>query len=258
MEKKEFPEGMVPIGEGTFRFACHPGVACFMLCCRRIDISLYPYDIIRMKNRLKLSSDQFLDKYTIVAFQDNPFSPAVMLKMADNAEHTCPFLGDSGCTIYEDRPTACRTYPLERAVDRSLPKSGPKDYYFVHRAEHCLGHNESREWTVTEWIKDQEIESFNRMNDRWVEVDTILRKVPWVMEKNAEQKRKMAFMTCYNFDAFRRFIFESTFLKKFSIPPKMVKRLRIDDVELMRFGLNWLKFFLGVEKTLDLKKTKRT
>ncbi|MEW5948854.1 MAG: YkgJ family cysteine cluster protein [Thermodesulfobacteriota bacterium] len=249
MDKKVFPAGMSPIGEGTFRFACHPGVACFMLCCRRVDLLLYPYDIIRLKSRLGIFSDAFLDKHTVMAYRDNPFFPTVTLKMADNAERTCPFLGETGCTIYEDRPTACRMYPLERAVDRSLPESGPKDYYFVHRVEHCLGHNENREWTVAEWIRDQEIATYNLMNDLWVEFDTLIRNAPWTLEKNAEQKRKMAFMACYNLDAFRSFVFESTFLKRFKVPSKVIKKLRADDVELMKFGLNWLKFFLGHENT---------
>ncbi len=248
---------MVPIGEGTFRFACHPGVVCFTRCCRRIDIMLYPYDIIRLKKRLGISSDQFLDKYASITGEGNAFIPTVMLKMADNEERTCPFLGDGGCSIYDDRPTACRTYPLERAVDRSMPASGPKDYYFVHRVEHCLGHNENKEWTVAEWIKDQEIETFNLMNDLWVEVDTLLRKAPWMMENSLEQKRKMAFMTCYNLDMFRRFVFESTFLKRFDIPARLLKRIKTDDVELMEFAFSWLKFFLGREKTLNLKDTKR-
>lgn len=249
MEKKEFPEGMVPIGEGTFRFACHPGVSCFTFCCRRIDILLYPYDIIRLKKRLGISSEAFLDNYTIMAYKENPFFPTVMLKMADNAERTCAFLGHGGCTIYDDRPTACRTYPLERAVDRSLPASGPKDYYFVHRVEHCLGHNENREWTVADWIKDQQLGTFNDMNDLWVEVDTLLRKVPWVVEKNAAQKKKMAFMACYNPDMFRRFVFESTFLKRSNVAAKLLKKIKTDDVALMKFGFNWLKFVLGPEKT---------
>ena len=50
--------------ESTFKFKCHPGVACFTECCRDINIILTPYDIIRLKNRLDLSSEEFLALYT--------------------------------------------------------------------------------------------------------------------------------------------------------------------------------------------------
>ena len=61
-QEKKFPEGMVPLGKSTFRFACHPGVSCFTQCCRKLDLFLYPYDIIRLKKRLGISSEEFLDK----------------------------------------------------------------------------------------------------------------------------------------------------------------------------------------------------
>lgn len=247
---------MVPVGDGTFRFACHPGLSCFTLCCRRVRIVLYPYDIIRLKQRLDITSEQFLDKYADIIPQDECL-PTVTLRMADNEENTCPFLSKMGCTVYNDRPTDCRTYPLERAVDRSLPQSRPKDYYFVHRAEHCLGHNESREWTVPEWIKDQELQPFNQKNDLWVEIDTLIRATPSATKESYEKQRKMAFMACYNLDAFRRFVFESTFLKRFNIPPKIVKKLRSDDVELLKFGVDWLRFFLLKDKVLTFKTLSR-
>ena len=47
-----------------FTFKCHPGVSCFTLCCRGINIILTPFDIIQMKNRLGLSSHEFLAIYT--------------------------------------------------------------------------------------------------------------------------------------------------------------------------------------------------
>ena len=41
----------------TFKFKCHPNVKCFTKCCRGINIILTPYDIVRLKNRLGLSSE---------------------------------------------------------------------------------------------------------------------------------------------------------------------------------------------------------
>ena len=101
-----------------FRFECHSGVTCFTKCCKNADMYLYPYDIIRLKKNLGISSDEFLKKHTISAFRDNAFFPNLMLKMSNNEEKSCPFLSNNGCTVYEDRPFSCRAYPLERAVAR--------------------------------------------------------------------------------------------------------------------------------------------
>ena len=50
--------------ESQFKFKCHPGIECFTQCCRDINIILTPYDIIRLKNKLDLPSDEFLAIYT--------------------------------------------------------------------------------------------------------------------------------------------------------------------------------------------------
>ena len=52
----------------VFQFACHPGVPCFNDCCGDVNIFLTPYDIIRLKSHLKISSGEFLQKYTISPF----------------------------------------------------------------------------------------------------------------------------------------------------------------------------------------------
>ena len=97
-----------------FRFACNKSVPCFTRCCRDADMFLYPYDIIRMKKQLGMTSEAFLVRHTVTAFRDNPYFPSVMLKMSDAKGHPCSFLSESGCTVYESRPYSCRAYPLER------------------------------------------------------------------------------------------------------------------------------------------------
>ena len=62
---KKFPEGMVPLEKSRFRFACHPEVPCFMVCCRKLTLPLYPYDIIMLKKRLAIHSADFLGRHTL-------------------------------------------------------------------------------------------------------------------------------------------------------------------------------------------------
>ena len=52
--------------DDTFKFACHDKISCFNQCCRDVNIFLTPYDIIRLKNRLGMTSEEVLKKYTIL------------------------------------------------------------------------------------------------------------------------------------------------------------------------------------------------
>ena len=102
--------------DDTFQFRCHAGLSCFNRCCRNLNLFLYPYDVLRLKNRLAMSSDTFLDRHVDVVLREGNFFPEVLLRMADNPEKTCPFLSDTGCRVYPDRPDTCRNFPVEHGV----------------------------------------------------------------------------------------------------------------------------------------------
>ena len=244
MKEASLPSGEKPIGQGPFPFDCHPQIDCFAVCCKDVDMYLYPYDILRMKNNLGIVSDKFLEKHTFSAVRDNPFFPSVMLKMTDQPQKPCPFLTAGGCGIYEDRPSSCRTYPLERGVARGLEHGSREDFYFLKRAPHCLGHQEKKEWAVEEWIADQQIEPYNKMNDLWVDIDTIFRTNPWGKGVAADKKLRMAFMACFNVDHFRNFILNSSFLSRLDLSKDHIEKMTKDDTEAMKFGFKWVKFFL--------------
>ncbi len=234
-----------PLGGGTFSFDCHNAVACFTHCCRNINITLYPYDVLRMKHHLGISSGSFLDAYTTSVIKDNPSFPSLMLAMSPDTEKRCYFLTGQGCRIYQDRPDACRTYPVERAV-MIKPLSGkpPQEYYFLTLQPLCKGHFQNRTWTVADWIQNQGIEPFNHMNDAWSEMDILFRSHPWGPDGFEDNRFQMAFMACYNIDTFKQFVFESTFLKRYRIRPDTLDRIMEDDRDLLLFGFDWIKFFL--------------
>ncbi|MGB5883051.1 MAG: YkgJ family cysteine cluster protein [Desulfobulbales bacterium] len=243
--KKEFPEGMVPLGNSVFHFRCAPDVKCYLSCCRKLDLVLYPYDIIRLKTRLSLSSEEFMRRHTRLGNSSHPFFPAVMLRMSENEEQTCPFLDSKGCTVYEDRPTACRTYPLERAVARSPVRGRPEEYYFMTGHSYCLGHQEAKEWMVKSWLKDQKVLHYNAVNDLWAEIDTLFAQNPWQGEGAGGPRQQLAFMVCYNIDGFRRFALENRLFDQFKLESTLRKILDDDDEALLKFGFEWLKYILG-------------
>ena len=48
--------------ESRFQFDCHQGLECFTRCCHGIQIMLPPYDILRLKKALNLTSEEFLSR----------------------------------------------------------------------------------------------------------------------------------------------------------------------------------------------------
>ncbi len=243
--------GKEEIGNATFHFSCHPGVACFTRCCRQLRLYLYPYDILRLKNRLRIHSAEFMRLHTVLARGSHPYFPSVMLRMAENREKSCPFLDkDDGCTVYRDRPSACRSYPLERGVEK-LPTGGPlREHYYLTRHSYCLGHQQQQTHTVARWIRSQQLYEFNMMNDLWAEVDAMFATNPWQGEGSGGPLQQLAFMVCYNIDGFREYADRHRLLSRFRLERDRRRRIARDDTELLKFGFEWLQLILIDKPTL--------
>ncbi|MFH1488514.1 MAG: YkgJ family cysteine cluster protein [Pseudomonadota bacterium] len=242
----------IPLKGGTFKFQCHQGIDCFTKCCAALKLLLTPYDIIRMKNRLKLTSSEFLETFTEPRMDGNDRFPKVFLKMNDDGKGRCPFVTLRGCSIYEDRPGACRIYPLGRAALKVDREKGVRQKFFIVRESHCLGFREHRQWTVNEWLANEGLEGYNAMNDRWLEIITARKDLG--SDKEVSRKLQMFSMASYNIDTFREFVFKSRFLDLFEVAVEQKNALASDDVALMQFAIDWLKFSLFQEKTMQLKK----
>jgi uncharacterized protein len=226
-----------------FQFKCHPGVACFTQCCRGINIILTPYDVIQLKTRLELPSDEFLAIYTEPHLLEKTDLPMITLKHLDDEQSSCPFVRDKGCIVYTDRPTACRYYPL--GVGSMQHKEGADDdgFFFFINEPHCKGFEEECQWTVAEWRQDQAVEERDAVNAEWTDLVVRKRSFPASI-KLTEKAKQIFFMVSYNLDEFRRFVFESTFLERMPVDDATQEQLKTDDVALLKFGVNWLKNLL--------------
>lgn len=163
--EREFVETLPCLEAGdTFRFRCDPTVACFNSCCSDLHLELSPYDALRLRRALNIPGRRLLLEYTEVGRDPESGFPVVMLRMREDDNRTCPFLRESGCGLYADRPGACRSYPVGRGA--SLDGGGRLSEQFVLvREEHCLGLDDGPEWTAGAWMKDQGMEPYNRFND---------------------------------------------------------------------------------------------
>ncbi|WP_289019864.1 YkgJ family cysteine cluster protein [Desulfobacter postgatei] len=242
----------VLLGRGTFQFSCHDGVPCFTRCCHNADMYLYPYDIVRMKQNLNMTSEEFLVAHTTTAIRDMPTFPNVMLKMSDRQGNPCTFLTEKGCAVYSDRPYSCRAYPLEPAIYGDADGSMHTQYYVMHH-DYCKGHGEERAWSANAWMVDQEMESYQEPNNCWARIAGRLQANSFRsqgMDMNSPPM-KMTFMASYNMDSFRRFVFESSFLSRYVIPQQQLDAVKQDDRALLILGLSWIQRFLFGEGQLE-------
>ena len=246
---KEYPR-LTP--ESKFKFNCHKGLSCFTQCCANVNIFLTPYDVLRMRKALNLSSEEFLNKYTFTPFIDDQKIPLVLLRMQDNDQETCPLITSNGCSIYEDRPWSCRMFPLGMASAKTAEQPDGLEFCFiVEEGFSCLGFNEDKEWTVAEWMKDQEIDLYDKKCEPYKEIT--LHKQLREGKELGTAKSHVFYITLYDLDRFRRLVLESTFLHRFDISEELVEKIKVDDEELLNFGYDWLKFSLFGEDTIKIK-----
>ncbi len=229
----------------TFSFECHSELKCFNLCCRNLNLFLYPYDIIRLKQRLGISSDTFIDEHTDIIMRKENFFPDVLLRMSENEEKTCPFLTKSGCSVYEDRPYSCRTFPLEQGTLYHAESDSTELIYFFRPPNFCEGKKEKKEWSTDSWMKDQDALAHNKSTIKWAKVKSLFPiSPPWAVSDFYNPKLKSAFMAAYNIDKFREFIFSSTFLRRYKIKPALKRKIKKDDFKLSNVAFAWIKLYL--------------
>ena len=238
--------------DDSFSFRCYQSLECFTNCCNDISIVLTPYDILRMKHALEMDSSSFLDTYTISPFTKNQKIPVVLIKM-DKETKNCPFVSpEKGCSIYENRPWACRMYPLGMA-EPDNPTPEDRRFYFLLKEDFCLGHNEDRSLTVSEWIAEQGIEEYEAYGAPFKE---LMLHPFWNGEETLQPEQiDMYHMACYDLDRFRRFVFETRFLQLFDVDEGRIEAMRRKDLELSDFAIQWLRFSLFKEKSMKINRT---
>jgi Fe-S-cluster containining protein len=229
--------------DSRFEFKCHPGVSCFTECCRGINIILTPYDVIRLKTRLDLPSDRFLALYTEPHLLEKTDLPVVTLKQLDDDKSSCPFVREKGCILYEDRPTACRYYPLGTASLQHKEGADDQGFFFFVHEPHCKGFEEDCQWSVAKWREDQGVDLRDEVNAEWTDLVVRKRSFPPNIQLT-EKAKQLFFMVSYNIDKFRNFVFDSTFLERMPVDDDTREKLKTDDVELFKFGVKWLKSVL--------------
>jgi len=239
--------------DDVFTFDCHNGLECFNRCCRNLNLYLYPYDVVRLKNLLNIDSELFLDEYVDIVLRPSSFFPEVLLKMSEDETRSCIFLSESGCCVYSDRPDTCRKFPLEQGAVYDAEEKKTGWINFFRPPDFCKGPQEQKSWTPASWRGGPDGETYNAMTLLWAEVKRLFQTDPWGHEGPEGTRAKMAFMASYNVDRFREFIFKSSFLKRYKVKSAVLKKLEANDEELLKFGFLWIKLFVWGIKTKKIR-----
>jgi len=247
-----FPVVPTMYDEGKeIQFSCHKGIGCWNACCANIDISLTPYDIIRLKQRLGTTSTQFLRDYTVPYEMEKDGIAGVKFRPVDNGT-ACRFMQPEGCAVYEDRPTACRYYPVALLSMRKQDEYTDTQSYALVEEEHCKGHAVNRRLTIADYRQEQGVVEYDDLARGWRQLVLKKKSSGPTIGSLSLKSRQLFFMACYDIDTFHNFVESEAFNKLFKLDPEMRKMLMEDDVELMQFSFRFLKQVLFGEKSIDL------
>ncbi|MBD5552994.1 MAG: YkgJ family cysteine cluster protein [Desulfovibrio sp.] len=239
-DELEFPDNMPCIGpDDAFRFACGPEQPCFNRCCAQLSLPLTPYDALRLTANLGLAAKDFLAEFTGMRREPGAGFPMFHLRMLESPDAPCPFVSPGGCSVYEDRPGACRSYPLGRGA--RLSRDGITERFFMVREEHCRGFDTGREWTPRAWFRNQGLERYSHFNDRYMRLMSMVAASGRPLDKRLTG---MALLCLWQLDSFAEFLAEMRILSQLELADEQRARIMSDPEERLDFGLSWLELVI--------------
>ena len=239
-------------GDALIRFRCYPGIDCFNACCRNIDIMLTPYDIVRLKQRLGITSTEFLRQYTMPFEFAKDGVAGVKLRPVEGGT-ACQFMNDEGCSVYADRPTACRYYPVGLLSTRRQDENFDRASYALVQENHCHGHLEDRKLTIDEYRKEQGLEEYDEKGRLWRQQILKVKSAGPYIGRMSLTSRKFFFMASYDLDRFREFVKSEGFNTTYDVNAQTMDRLLTDDLALMEFGDRMIRQVMYAENTIAMK-----
>ncbi|OGR10184.1 MAG: Fe-S oxidoreductase [Desulfobacterales bacterium RIFOXYA12_FULL_46_15] len=236
-------EDMKPVAPGTLMgFRCGSENECFNDCCRDLHQTLTPYDILRLRKNLGMTSQEFLKHYTSLHYGPESGLPVVCFKANPGTGHECPFVTADGCSVYKDRPASCRIYPLARAIARSRETGKVSEFFALIEEPHCKGFGVKTDLTVEEWLKGQDVQTHNEHNDALMDLISLKNRI--LPGKLEGAQADIFYLGLYDLDEFLSRVFNGNLLETVSVPKAILKKIRMDDEALLNFGIAWVTWML--------------
>lgn len=239
-----FPEDLPQIGEEEpFNFECGPESPCFNRCCSELTLPITPYDALRLVRQSGMASREFLELFTIMSVCPDTGFPQPTLRMLDGPDALCPFVSPAGCTVYEDRPSACRCYPLGRGA--RITKDGVAQRFFILKEDHCKGFECNTVQTPKKWLQSQDLANYIKFNDKYMRLLTMV----VASGKPLEPKMTgMATLCLYQPDDFRVLVEKMKIFDRLVIDEETKNRIissdPAGDEAALAFALDWLELVI--------------
>ena len=234
---------MTPLSPNdAFQFSCEKPLPCFNSCCRDLNQFLTPYDILKLKTTLGMSSTEFLARYTTRHTGPESGLPIITLTPITSSRRICPFVTPTGCKVYSGRPSSCRMYPLVRAISRSRKTGLVGEHFILLKESHCKGLDHNNCQAVEEWVASQGLAMYNQMNDMLMEIISLKNQyIPGSLDHKAMHVFHLAL---YDLDNFRSKIISDGLLDNFHLERQRLDTITNDDVALLTLGHRWVKHLL--------------
>ncbi len=215
--------------DSPFNFACHDALPCFTQCCKDVNIYLTPYDTLRLRCALQMGSSEFLAKYTRSFLSKVGNIPVVQLMMEPESL-CCPFVGEEGCQVYENRPWACRMFPLDLA-------SADSRFRIIAGKERCKGLFERSGRTVRDWLQSQGALEYAEMDREYQSV------VPKRFKPGAPMNEGLGrvLFVAYDLDRFSELLKDRHFLTFHEVDDKLLSLVDKDPKELLKLAFRYIR-----------------
>jgi Fe-S-cluster containining protein len=125
-----------------------------MSCCHDAHIALDPYEIARLARNQQLTTTEFIGRFLTEGG----------LVLRSREDTSCVLLGAEGCTVYDDRPQICRTYPLNRL--RGRDRDSFSQYIPFPTSTGIYG----KDGTVADFLKKNDVNDFYAAKDRYFDI----------------------------------------------------------------------------------------
>ena len=224
--------------QDKLNFHCHRDVSCWNACCSKANVTLTPYDVIRLKKQLGTTTSEVLANHSVPFELDSDGMPGI--KLRTNNDGMCLFMTEHGCSVYENRPTACRYYPSGLLSMRAIDKNVDERSFLLIKEDHCKGHDEDQVQTVQDFRESQGVAEYDDYNREWYVIVLKKRSTGPTIGKPSEMSLQLFFMASYDIDRFRRFVTSDSFRKSYQLSEDFYKVIENDDIALMQFGFKLL------------------
>ncbi|MCK7469527.1 MAG: hypothetical protein MZU95_01035 [Desulfomicrobium escambiense] len=115
------------------------------------------------------------------------------------------------------------------------------------------GGTRNKQWTVPEWVADQEAETYHRMTIRWAELRRLFRNDPWGAEGPAGRARQDGLHGRLQRRPLPRVRLRQQLPQALQGQTGAAEQDQEDDAQLMLLGFDWIKLFLWGIRSRRLK-----